>query len=429
MKKVYIKTFGCQMNFHDSERLLGLLNAQGYCAVEDPRDADLIIFNTCSIREKAEQKFFSQLGRTKHIKRKNPSVKIGIAGCIAQQRGEELLNRVPYVDFVLGPQNISRIGEAISTDKSVITEENEELHILDIPAFRKKGVSAWVNIMYGCNNFCSYCIVPYTRGRERSRPADSIVGEIRMLVSEGYKEVTLLGQNVNSYRSETDFVGLLRMVNGIEGLERIRFVTSHPKDLGSDLINAIRELEKVCEHIHLPLQSGSDRILRLMNRKYTMEDYLKKVELLRDAVPDISITTDIIAGFPTETEEDHQATIRALEEIQFDGIFAFKFSPRPMTKASEMQGQLPEEIRLERLNEILKLQDKITERKNALLKGKTVEVLVEGSSESVSDLFTGRTRTNKIVNIRTDRPLMAGEIVKVRITTPHRHSLDGIVLS
>ena len=428
MKKVYIKTFGCQMNFHDSERLLGLLGAQGYSPVDDPRDADLIIFNTCSIREKAEQKFFSQLGRTKHVKRRNPLVKIGVAGCIAQQRGEELLSRAPYVDFVLGPQNISRVGEAISRERSVLTEENEELHTLDIPAFRKRGVSAWVNIMYGCNNFCSYCIVPYTRGRERSRPADSIVSEIRALVSQGYKEVTLLGQNVNSYRSETDFVGLLRMVNEIEGLERIRFVTSHPKDLGRGLINAIRELDKVCEHIHLPLQSGSDRILRLMNRRYTLQDYKEKVELLRDTVPGIAITTDIIAGFPTETEEDHQATIRALQEIQFDGIFAFKFSPRPQTRAAGMDGQVPEDIRLERLNEILNLQDRITEARNLLFKGSVEEVLVEGASEKDRSMYTGRTRTNKIVNFSSPGDLLPGEIVHVKITSPHRHSLDGILI-
>ncbi len=429
MKKVYIETWGCQMNFHDSERMLGLLKEQGYQEVDDPREADLILFNTCSIREKAEQKFFSQLGRTKHIKKRNPYVKIAVAGCIAQQRGENLKERAPYVDFVIGPQNITRVGEVLEYDGGVFTEDNPRLADIDLPAIRKSPVTAWVNIMYGCNNFCTYCIVPYTRGREQSRPVDSILKEIEELTHEGYKEVTLLGQNVNSYAGEVSFPGLLRLINEIEGLERIRFVTSHPKDLGRELAEAIGDLDKVCEHIHLPLQSGSDRILRLMNRKYTYMDYLEKVRMLREAVPGIAITTDIIAGFPTETEQEHKATIRALKEIQFDGIFAFKFSPRPMTRAAEMDGQLPEPVRAERLKEILSLQDEITEKKNKALEGTIQEVLIEGSNQSDPHKLTGRTRTNKIVNIKIDEQIPAGTLLRVKITEAHRHSLDGVPVS
>ncbi|RMG72096.1 MAG: tRNA (N6-isopentenyl adenosine(37)-C2)-methylthiotransferase MiaB, partial [Nitrospirae bacterium] len=349
MKKVYIQTWGCQMNFHDSERVLGLLNERGYMQVEDPRDADLILFNTCSIREKAEQKFMSTLGRLKHLKKRKKSLKIGVLGCIAQQSGEKLREKAPYVDYVIGPQNINRVGEALEVDKGVLTEDNPEIATSEMPVYRETTVTAWVNIMYGCNNFCSYCIVPYTRGRERSRPAENIIREIEDLVKRGYKEVTLLGQNVNSYRGNVDFPGLLRLINRIEGLERIRFVTSHPKDLGDDLVEAMAECEKVCEHIHLPLQSGSDRVLKLMNRKYSFSQYMEKIRMLREAIPGIAITTDIIAGFPTETDDDHKATVNALKEIEFDGIFAFKYSKRPYTKAAKMDGHLLEEVKSERL--------------------------------------------------------------------------------
>ncbi len=414
------------MNFHDSERVLGLLNERGYMQVEDPRDADLILFNTCSIREKAEQKFMSTLGRLKHLKKRKNDLKIGVLGCIAQQSGEKLREKAPYVDYVIGPQNINRVGEALEVDKGVLTEDNPEIATSEMPVYRETTVTAWVNIMYGCNNFCSYCIVPYTRGRERSRPAENIIREIEDLVKRGYKEVTLLGQNVNSYRGNVDFPGLLRLINRIEGLERIRFVTSHPKDLGDDLVEAMAECEKVCEHIHLPLQSGSDRVLKLMNRKYSFSQYMEKIRMLREAIPGIAITTDIIAGFPTETDDDHKATVNALKEIEFDGIFAFKYSKRPYTKASKMDGHLLEEVKSERLTEILRLQDGITERKNARLKDTVQEVLVEGLNESGQ--ITGRTRTNKIVNIERQKDISPGETVKVLITTPHRHSLQGRVI-
>jgi len=428
MKRVYIRTFGCQMNVHDSERMLGVLRQEGYAPVDDPLKADLIVFNTCSIREKAEQKFYSLLGRTKTMKRDNPGLKVAVAGCIAQQQGAGVRKRAPYVDYVIGPQNIDRVGDALLGSKGIFTGDNPELAQKDLPVERDGSVKAWINIMYGCNNFCSYCVVPYTRGRERSRPADNILSEIKGLAAEGFKEITLLGQNVNSYRGELSFPELLRFINDIEGIERIRFVTSHPKDLEEGLIMAMRDLEKVCEHIHLPIQSGSDRVLKHMNRKYTFDEYLRKTEWLRKAIPDIAITTDIIAGFPGETGDDHKATVSALKEIGFDGIYAFKYSSRPMTRAAEMDGHLPDEVKSERLLEILSLQDQITGARNKALQDTIQEVLVEGPSESDPEKMTGRTRTNKIVNILPSGHVIPGMLLKVRILKGQRHSLEGVAI-
>ncbi|NOZ25169.1 MAG: tRNA (N6-isopentenyl adenosine(37)-C2)-methylthiotransferase MiaB [Nitrospirae bacterium] len=428
MKKVYIRTFGCQMNVHDSERMLGVLRREGYAPVDAPEEADLIIFNTCSIREKAEQKFYSQLGRTRRLKRDNPALKVAVAGCIAQQQGAGIREKAPYVDYVIGPQNIGRVGDAVLGTEGIFTDDNPELARSDLPAERDRSVKAWINIMYGCNNFCSYCVVPYTRGRERSRPAENILNEVKGLAADGFKEITLLGQNVNSYSGDVSFPELLSRINDIEGIERIRFVTSHPKDLGEGLVRAMRDLDKVCEHIHLPLQSGSDRVLRLMNRKYTFSEYVSKVKMLREAVPDIAITTDIIAGFPSETPDDHKATVSALQEIGFDGIFAFKYSPRPMTRAADMEGQLPDEVKSERLTEILALQDRITEARNKALQNTVQEVLVEGTSGSEPEKMTGRTRTNKIVNIAPSGSVSPGMILKIRILKANRHSLEGEVI-
>jgi tRNA-2-methylthio-N6-dimethylallyladenosine synthase len=424
-KKVYIHTFGCQMNVHDSEKMTGILEEDGFLKTDDIQKADLIIFNTCSIRQKAEQKFYSELGRTKAYKKINPDLKIVIAGCIAQQEGKKIFKKAPHVDLVLGPQNLhvlQNISEG--AHERVATEENLSIATKDLPVKRIEGVSAWVTIMYGCNNFCSYCIVPYTRGRERSRPGENIYREVAELAGKGYKEITLLGQNVNSYASDTDFPGLLRKLNRVGGIERIRFVTSHPKDISQDLIHGMSGLSKVCEHIHLPLQSGSGSILERMNRKYTYDDYLQKVSELRKHVPDISITSDIITGFPGETEKDYMLTLQALREIEFDGIFAFKFSPRPGTKAAAMNDALSEEEKSERLYEILKIQDDITERKNKSLEGTIQEILVEGKSETNKNLFFGRTRTNKIVTILPGN-CGQGSLVKVEIVKGRKHSLEG----
>jgi tRNA-2-methylthio-N6-dimethylallyladenosine synthase len=429
MKRYYIETFGCQMNVHDSEKMAGILKSEGYTAVGSAKDADILIFNTCSIRQKAEQKFFSELGRIKALKKRRPDLKIAVAGCIAQQEGIKIIERAPHVDYVVGPQNINVLKDIVdSRSDHVFTDDNPAITEIELPVERKDNVRAWVNIMYGCNNFCSYCIVPYTRGRERSRASQSIISEIKDLAEKGYKEVTLLGQNVNSYKSNVNFPGLLREINKINGIKRIRFVTSHPKDLSDELIYAIRDLDKVCEHIHLPLQSGSSKVLALMNRKYTHEDYLKKVEKIKKEIPEITITSDIIAGFSQETDEDHNNTIKALKEVEFDSIFAFKFSPRPGTKASTMDGQLPDDIKSGRLSEILELQNTITERKNKELKGTIQEVLIEGVDEKTSNKFTGRTRTNKGVNVLFDSTIKPGDIIKVKITHTRRHSLEGDII-
>ncbi len=413
------------MNVHDSEKILGVLEPEGFLQTDNPRSADLIIFNTCSIRQKAEQKFYSELGRIKSFKKLNPRLKIAVAGCIAQHEGKNIFKRAPHVDFVFGPQNIMALKHFVADGYvPVAIEENPLIAIEDLPARRSAGISAWVTIMYGCNNFCSYCVVPYTRGRERSRPSEQIVAEVSKIADEGYREITLLGQNVNSYESDVDFSGLLRKLDGVGGIERIRFVTSHPKDLSTALIDAINELPKICEHIHLPLQSGSTAILKMMNRRYSFEDYIEKVAALRAKIPDISITSDIIAGFPGETDEDHGLTLNALREIEFDGTFAFKFSPRPGTKAAKMPENLTEEMKSERLYEILLLQDTITEKKNKALEGAIQEVLIEGPSENGNGSLTGRTRTNKIVDIRAD-DIRKGAIVDVEIIKGRKHSLEG----
>jgi len=417
------------MNVHDTEKMFGVLKNIGYSNTDNPGKADLIIFNTCSIRQKAEQKFYSELGRIKSYKKNRPNLRIAVAGCIAQREGKKIIKKASYVDFVFGPQNIHKLADFISSSNgTVAVSDNPYLALIDLPVQREAGVRAWVTIMYGCNNFCSYCVVPYTRGREKSRPSEHIYAEVSEIAEKGYKEITLLGQNVNSYQSDLNFPGLLKKLNRVGGIERIRFVTSHPKDLSPELADAIAELSKVCENIHLPLQSGSDNILKLMNRVYSYDIYRDKVILLREKVPGISITSDIIAGFPGETEEDHIRTTDALKEMQFDGIFAFKFSTRPGTAAAKIEGHLPENVKSERLAEILSLQDDITLRRNLLLENTQQEILIEGISDTDKSRLAGRTRTNKIVTIpETDK--LRGAIIKVEIKKARKHSLEGIRLT
>jgi len=412
------------MNVHDSEKMLGILHGQGYAPAESPEDADLIIFNTCAIREKAEQKFYSQLGRTKTLKKRHNEVKIAVAGCVAQETKERLFGRAPHVDFIVGPQNIHLIGEMIGGERrTALLDDNRELASTEVAARRGSEIKAWVSIMYGCNNFCSYCIVPLTRGREVSRPSSAILTEIGSLRERGYKEVTLLGQNVNSYCSDITFPQLLRRIDAL-GIERIRFVTSHPRDLSDELIGAVAELPHVCEHIHLPIQSGSSKILSRMNRGYTYEEYIGKIERIRNEVPHVSITADVIAGFPGETGRDHEETLRALRAIEYDGIFAFKYSPREGTKAAEMEDRISDEEKSLRLGEILKLQEEITLRKNRALQGTVQEILVEGPSETDGTLLMGRTRTNKIVTVADDG-YVQGSLVQVLIEQARHHSLSG----
>lgn len=445
--KYYLKTYGCQMNVHDSEKIAGIFSESGYEHSENVKDADIIVINTCSIRQKAEQKFLSELGRLKAVKERNPQVKVAVAGCIAQQKGETLFEKFHYVDFIFGTQNIHSLQKWISNSSqlSVISSQSTALsdnpeHITEtLPLKREGGVRAWVSIMYGCDNFCAYCVVPYTRGRERSRAVSDISREVCELSEYGYKEITLLGQNVNSYgknlSESIDFPGLLKAIHEIDGIQRIRFVTSHPRDLSEKLIGTMRDFPKMCEHIHLPIQAGSDRILDLMNRGYAYAQYKEKIDMLKKEIPDIAITTDIIVGFPGEKEDDFECTVKALKEIEFDGIFAFKYSKRPDTKAIELPGHIDEKIKSERLATVLNLQENITYKKNKLLEGKILDVLVEGQSETDSDKLTGRTRTNKIVNFYPVRKKdsngvygdnkLIGNLVNIKIFEAKQHSLYG----
>ena len=433
MKSYRIVTFGCQMNEHDSERIAGILEEKGLVRAEENEDADMVVLNTCSIREKAEQKFYSELGRLALVRDKSgrrPT--IAVAGCIAQQEGEKILARVPSVDLVIGPSDIPKLSGLVDragqgSGPVVETGGDPEYHHRLVPASRTDGLKAWISIMYGCDNFCTYCIVPYLRGRERSRPAADIVREVRGLAERGYREVTLLGQNVNSYgKGSADgcsFPQLLAQVHDVAGIERIRFVTSHPRDLSDGLIAAMRDLPKVCESLHLPVQSGSDRILASMNRKYRVDDYLAKVARLRDSLPDIALTTDIIVGFPGEGDEDFEGTLQLLRTVGFDGIFAFKYSRRPNTPALALADHLPEPLKDERLAAVFSLQNDITLHRSRRHVGTVQEVLVDGRSRRGGDL-SGRTRGNKVVNFPGNISLV-GSLQQVRITASGPNSLSG----
>lgn len=417
------------MNVHDSEKIAGIFDETGYGAAEDSGDADIIVLNTCSIREKAEQKFTSELGRLKKVKKKNPNLKIAVAGCIAQQSGKELLKRFPYIDFLFGPDNIGSLNKLIEGGNGrTAIEHNPDYHTSIIPMKREGGLKAWVSIMYGCDNYCSYCIVPYTRGRERSRPANDIYDEIKSLAGQGYKEITLLGQNVNSYGKNMpdniDFPDLLHKIHDIEGLQRIRFVTSHPRDFSDKLVRAINDLPKVCEHMHLPIQAGSDNVLKSMNRGYSYQEYKDKIDMLRSEIPHVAITSDIIVGFPGETDMDFDMTMRALSEIEYDGIYAFKYSKRPGTDALSLPDHIAEDVKSSRLAEIQELQGSICYRKNRTLEGKIAEVLVDGPSETDSSRMTGRTRSNKVVNFQGDVS-DTGNALFIKIVEAKMHSLNG----
>jgi tRNA-2-methylthio-N6-dimethylallyladenosine synthase len=434
MKSFKILTFGCQMNEHDSEKMAGLLKAEGYHESESLDGVGLVLINTCSIREKAEQKFYSELGKLRKLKEQNPSLKIAVSGCIAQQEGKSILKRAPFIDILLGNQNIEKLPSLLNETSfrppaSIEFADGYE-HII-IPAARQSALTSFVNIMYGCDNFCSYCVVPFVRGRERSRRPEDIVLEIEALVKSGCREVMLLGQNVNSYgkeESRCDFSSLLEMINNIDGLERIRFVTSHPKDLSGSLIDAMARLHKVCNAIHLPLQSASDGVLARMNRKYDFAGYMYKLNRLRNAVPDLAVSTDIIVGFPGETEDDFQATVQALLDVRYDSIFAFKYSRRPNTAALKLPGHVPEDVKVRRLDKVLELQDRIMQEKINARVGLVEEVLVEGPDKSGEPArLSGKSRQGKIVNFKGPRSL-AGKLVRVKITEGKKHSLIGEII-
>ena len=438
-KKLFcISTYGCQMNEEDSEKLSGMLKSQGYERTENKDEASIIIFNTCCVRENAENKVFGNLGQLKQLKKKNPNLVIAICGCMMQQVGmaDKVLKTFPYVDIIFGTHNAHKFPEYLNRvlQEGVQVKEilNKEEGIVEgLPIDRKSDVKAFVTIMYGCNNFCTYCIVPYVRGRERSRKSEDIIKEIEDLVAKGYKEITLLGQNVNSYgkglEEDIDFAGLLRKVNEVKGLERVRFMTSHPKDLSDDVIMAIKECDKLCEQVHLPVQSGSSRILKEMNRHYDREYYLDLVKKIKAEIPDVTLTTDIIIGFPGETEEDFLDTLNLCEEVGYDSAFTFIYSRRNHTPADKMENQIPDDIKHDRFNRLVEAINKKVILKNKEYEGKVVEVLVEGPSKNDETKLTGRTRNGKLVNFEGKEDLI-GELVNVKIVRAQPFSLIGEIV-
>ncbi|MDD4568828.1 MAG: tRNA (N6-isopentenyl adenosine(37)-C2)-methylthiotransferase MiaB [Tepidanaerobacteraceae bacterium] len=435
--KYKILTWGCQMNIHDSEIIAGVLQKMGYCPAATLKEADIIILNTCCVRENAERKVYGRIAQLKQFKQRNPDLIIAVSGCMVQQPHviEYISKKMPYVDILFGIKNVHKLSDLIENCRQVdlpvveITKDSDMDENLPISRFDNS--KAWVTITYGCNNYCSYCIVPYVRGREKSREPNKILNEIKELSNQGFIEINLLGQNVNSYGKNlqipTTFPNLLRSVDAIDGIERIRFITSHPKDLSDELILAMKESKKVCEHIHLPVQSGSNRILSKMNRIYTREHYLDLIEKMRVAIPDIAITTDIIVGFPGETETDFLDTLDLVKKADFDSAFTFIYSKRKGTPAAEMKDQIDDEVKKDRLNRLMQLQNSITWNKNKILKGTIQEVLVEGVSKGNIHRLSGRSRTNKLINFDGSQELI-GKLLKVKITEPHTWSLLGKIM-
>lgn len=432
-KKFFVRTYGCQMNEHDSEKIRGMLLSAGFIPCDDIMDADVIILNTCAIRENAHDKVFGFLGVLKHIKQSKDII-IGICGCMAQEEVviNEILNKYKQVDFVCGTHNLDNLltilKEKIDTNKRQIEVLSYEGDVVEnIPVLRESPYSAWVDIIYGCDKFCTYCIVPYTRGMQRSRKHEEIVNEVKELVNKGYKEVTLLGQNVNAYGKDIyNNYTLANLLSDVAdtGIERLRFVTSHPWDFTDEMVDVIASRDNVMPYIHLPLQSGSNKILKLMNRRYTKEEYLKLYHQIRDKVKDSSITTDIIVGFPGETEEDFQETLDVVNECKFDGAFTFAFSPRENTPAAKMTDVVSEEIKMDRLHRLNEVVNKYSNEANQKLLNKTVKCLVTSLSEKDKNKVCGYTENMKLVNIVGDKSLI-GKIVNVKITDTKSFSLDG----
>ncbi len=433
-KRAFIGVYGCQMNFSDAERMEGQLAMLGYERTEDMARADLILLNTCCVRETAEDKVYGKIGEIKHIKRMNPALIFGITGCMAQKEGEALIRRAPHIDFVLGTNKVHELKATVRRLESARRGPVVDVLLGDaplpenVPIERTGRLSAWVPIMYGCNNFCTYCIVPYVRGREHSRRPEDVVREVEEAAAQGFKEITLLGQNVNSYGKDhklASFAELLLMVDAVKGVERVRYMTSHPKDLSDAVIDAVRQGRHICPHFHLPVQHGSDRILQAMNRVYRKDAYRSLVERIRAAVPDASLTTDLIVGFPGETEEDFEELLDFLREIRYDAAYTFLYSKRSGTPAATMEAQVEDSVKKERLHRLMEVQNEISLEKNAALKGTVQEVLAEGTSRTDEDVWTGRTGTNKIVLWRKKGHETEGDIVRVRITQPQTWVLKG----
>ena len=432
---VFVMTFGCQQNEADSEKLKGFAISLGYTSVSAPEEADLLLVNTCAIREHAEQKALSTIGQYKHLKAKNPEMLLGVCGCMVTQehRVNDIKYRYPYVDFVFGTSSLHRLPEVIvdklEKGKRVYCPEEKEYLVQEgIPIHRENPYRAWVSIMYGCNNFCSYCIVPYVRGRERSRASDAIYDEVKTLVDEGYRDITLLGQNVNSYGKELeencDFADLMERLASIDGDYRLHFMTSHPKDATRKLVDVMAKNDHIAKHFHLPLQSGSDSILKKMNRHYDSEKYLGIVDYMREKMPNVAITSDIIVGFPGETEEDFEATLAMLRRVKFDMIYSFIYSPRKGTPAAQMEDQVPPEVQKTRFEKLLAVQHEISLEKNLPLVGKTVRVLCDGVSKTNEEVYSGRTEEGKIVFFEGEE-CDKGNFVMINIERAEAFALYG----
>jgi tRNA-2-methylthio-N6-dimethylallyladenosine synthase len=434
--KVYIETYGCQMNLNDSEIVLSVMKDAAYSITEDPVKADIIFLNTCSVRENAENTIYNRLIHLKQYKKQRNKLVVGILGCMAERLQSQLIEQKDIVSLVIGPdeyRNLPALVErAMDGEKGIAVKLSTVETYNDIEPFRTNGISAWLSISRGCNNFCSYCVVPYTRGRERSRPFKSIIREVENLYKNGYKEVTLLGQNVNSYKDDnigSDFADLLDACSKSAPEMRIRFVTSHPKDMSDKLLEIMASHKNICKYIHLPIQSGSDKILKLMRRKYTTEHYLGRINKIREFMPDCAITTDIIAGYPSETIEDHMATLDLMKTVRYDGAFMFKYSPREGTKAYDFPDDVPEEEKLRRLNEIIELQNNIAKEKNKSEIGKIHEVLAESPSKRNKSEWQGRSDTNKIVIFPNEEfKYKTGDFINVRIKRSTSATLFGEVV-
>lgn len=435
-EKYYIKTYGCQMNVHESEKLAGMLISLGYIETQNPEDADVIVYNTCCIRDGCEQKVFGNLGSLKPLKKKKPNLIIAICGCLTQADGRKdyIAKRFPYVNIVFGTHNLHEFKNYLlryKTDNQNVYDiwEQEKPINENVDMYRTSDYNAWVNIMYGCNNFCSYCIVPYVRGRERSRDMGEIVNEVKGLIAEGYKTITLLGQNVNSYGNdlddeETTFANLLTTLATLDGDFRIKFMTSHPKDLTDEVISAIATHEKLAKVIHLPIQSGNNKVLKEMNRRYTREHYLTLIDKIRAVMPDCYISTDIIVGFPGETEDEFMDTYNLIEHVRYDGVFAFMYSPRSGTVAEKMPNQIPENIKNERVNKLLKLSKSISKEKTTELKGKILAVLVR---EKVGEYYKAVSESGRDIIVKTDKTLTPNMFYNCKIMSTSNKQIIGTI--
>lgn len=438
-QKYFIETYGCQMNESDTERIGGQLEELGYAPADDLQDADIVILNTCSIRQNAEEKVYGKIGEVKKLKERNPKVLLGIAGCMAQENKNKLIQRMPVIDFVIGPYHIHDLKDIISRHDAVgshvVMAELNSQRVQDyseLRAVRKSKIFAWVPIMQGCNKYCTYCIVPYVRGKETSRTISDVYGEVKRLAEDGYKEITLLGQNVNSYgldfRDGTNFGELIRSLDDIEGIERIRYMSSHPRDMTFDMVDAMAESSKVVRHMHLPVQHGSNAMLRRMNRGYTIEHFKELLAYVREKMPDTVITTDLITGFPGETEEMHKETLQLLEDLRFDSAYTFIYSPRRGTPAARMEDQIDDATKHRRLQEIMDVENDISLACNQQMVGKTYTVIVEGPTKQTEDNWFGRTSGNKMIIFPKEKNIVIGDTICVKVDTAQTWILKGQIV-